>query len=337
MTRSTRKFLVLIVALLALCGAYVGFWFYARGEAENAFTRFVEAERARGHQLSFAAAEWGGFPFRLSVTLTDMRWASDNLALAAGSVRAEVQPWQPRHALIRAEGDVKLTRGTAGEPNGLEASPLNLFASVRFDGDGDPQQVDVEMRQVGVSGREHDGDPIAFAARRLQFDARAAREEAGAVFDVAASADGLVLDERFEKPLGREVASVRAAARIRGLAPLRQTIDAIGADGLVKTLRAADAAMEVARLDVEWGGASLKGVGAMKLDAQGRPEGRIDFVVSKYARLVQSLVTAEALEPPPVDVAALPEPPGGAPVSFVIENGQATFGPFDAGPIRPIE
>lgn len=323
-----RRYLVLIGLILALIGAYTAYWFAALDTAKKAFAEAVAAETARGNTLSFASAEWGGFPIRIGVDLTGLVWQAGDLTFEAGKARIEIMPWRPTHALARAEGAARLGWRDGDGTAAVEIRPALFLASIRFGFNGAFEGADIEARQAAVAGVRADGAPYAFAAARLQVDTRfvAGSARGRETFDVAVSADRIDLPPEPAPRLGPRIAAIRFAARLTDLPPFSKGWRAPDRDALVNYMGESGTTAEIARLDLDWGQVSAKGVGRLTLDAANRPAGTLDFRVVGIRQLIDALTLNGVIENG--GGMTLPDAPGGTPVALVLKDGLVTFGPF---------
>ncbi len=331
-----KRYFVLIGLILALMGAYVVYWFYALDLAKKGFADAVAAERARGNTLTFASEEWGGFPIRIGVDLTDVRWRAGGMAFEAGKLRFEAMPWRPTHVLMRAEGQARLAWRDDLSPANTVLRPRLVLASIRFTLDGAFRGADLELREAGVTGAREDGSDYMFYAARLQADARFvdASVRGRETFDIAFSADRIDLPPDPAPRLGTRLSTIRFSARLTDLPPLSRGWRAPDRETLVNYLGESGASAEIARLDLEWGQVSAKGTGRLGLDAANRFAGQLDFRVVGIRQLIDALSANDVLDPAG---GALPDVPGGTPIALVFKDGLVTFGPFALTGLAPLD
>jgi len=330
-----RRYLVLIFLILALIGAYTGYWFVALDQAKKGFDKAVAAERARGNELTFATAEWNGFPVRIGVDLTGITYRAGGLSFAADTMRLEVLPWQPSRALIRAEGKVRLAWRDTGTAGHHEARPALLIASVRFDLSGTFQGADLELRTAAVTGTKEDGTDYAFRAVRLQADTRFVTGSARGreTFDVAFSADRIDFPEPAPR-LGNRLAAIRFAAQLTDLPPFSKGWRPSDRDTLVNYLGESGTTARIARLDFDWGQTKATGTGTLALDAANRFTGQLDFKIVGIRQLIDALSANDVLNPGDITI---PDVPGGTPIALVLKEGLVTFGPFALSGLSPLD
>jgi len=328
-----RRYLVLIGLILTLMVAYTAYWFFALGEAKKGFERAVAAERARGNVLTYDSAEWGGFPIRIGVDLTGVKWKAGGVAFEAGEMRMEVMPWRPNHALVRATGSTRLAWQDGGET--VEARPALILASIRVDLGGTFQGADLELRNALVTGTGEDGAPYVFRAARLQVDTRFVTGSARGreTFDVAFSADKIDFPEPAPR-LGARLSNIRFAAQISDLPPFSKGWRPASREALVNYLGESGTTASIARLDFDWGQTKATGTGTLALDAANRFKGQLDFKIVGIRQLIDALSANDVLNPGGVTI---PDVAGGTPIALVLKEGVVTFGPFALSGLKPLD
>ncbi len=331
-----RRYLVLIGLILALMGAYSAYWFYALDQAKKGFDTAIAAERARGNTLTYASAEWGGFPIRLGVVLTGVTWRAGTAVVEAGSVRIEAMPWRPTHLLVRAESAARLAWRDTDTPESITIRPALVLASVRFSLEGAFQGADVEFRQAGLEGAREDGSEWQLFAARLQADTRFVEGSARGreTFDVAFSADKIELPPDPAPRLGTRIAAIRFSARLTDLPPFSKGWRPPDRDTLINYLGESGTTADIARLDLDWGQVSAKGTGKLALDAANRFKGQLDFKVIGIRQLIDAMSANGVIANPG---ATLPDAPGGTPVALTLKDGRVTFGPFTLTGLAPLD
>ena len=345
MSKGNRRYIVLLALIVLAAGGYAGFWYYAMGAAREGFERMVAAERAAGHRFDYASVEWSGFPIRLAADVKGLAYAAPGLEFEADEFRIEALPWKPTQALVRADGHVRLALREASRTEWIEFRPETALASVKASRAGVVLEADMELREVRADGTWIDGADFSFNAGRLQFDGRstaraadrAPSEAAGDDWQIAFSADRLTISDGFAPMLGPKIAAVRAAIWAKALPAFSRGAGFEDIGGLARAMQASGTVLEVARLDIDWGGVSAKGFGVLGLDAALRPEGHVDFKVTGISKLAEALVKAGVLDAPPGGMPPLPEVPGGAPIALTLKDGVAAFGPFGIGAVAPLD
>ena len=329
-----KRYIAILLLIFGLIGAYTAYWYYAMGKAKEAFASAVASERAQGNTFEFTSIEWGGFPIRIGATIQGLRYAGHGYEADADIVMAEVLPWNPTHALIRADSNVRLASRVADRVEWIEFRPETMLASLRMTFSGLLEGADVEFRQVRSDGTDFDGNDFSFNAARLQGDIIyfpstdkplnvASRDSA----NIAFSADQLMISDGFAPALGPKISSIRMASVLSGL-PVPHAAHEAGAYDEVS--------MHIVRLDFDWGGVSAKGTGSLTRDAAHRPEGGVTFNIIGLGKLIEALRANGTLRAP-AGVELLPDVPGGTPIALAVKDGLVTFGPFTVGTIGAID
>ncbi len=125
-----------VLVLIALV-AWTGFWWVQKFKLERAVTEQAAALSIQGYTASFTHMSVTGWPFRMKLSLSDVRLAeSSGWALASPLVLSEVLPYAPDHWIIAAPDGVTLTRPGKGA---LGVSGRAIRASVSGLGSAQPR------------------------------------------------------------------------------------------------------------------------------------------------------------------------------------------------------
>ena len=321
------------VVVLAALGLWAGYWAVGAVVLERGLSGWLADRAAEGWVADYADLTVEGFPTRFVTVFRDLdladpdtgvAWQAPEFRIEAASARPNriTAIWPPEQTVASPFERIAVTAGEMRAGIGFEAgTALALDTS---------DVVLTDMRLVSTAGWE-----AALAGGRLTT-ARAEGVENG-------------------HAVGFEAASVRPAD------PLRAALDPAGVlPETVETLRIAatlgfDApwdrfaierarpqitSVDLSELRATWGRLDLRAAGALTVDGDGVPEGRITVKATNWREMLdiarnggllpESLMpTAElALEL----LAGLSGPPDtlDAPLSF--QNGLVTFGPIPLGP-----
>lgn len=342
--KKNRRFKLLLLVILTLIGAYVGFWFYVRAEVQRAFTDWVAAARSRGEQVTFESAEWGGFPTRLTLDVKKLSYAGSGREMEADSFHVEALPWQPTDFLMWAQGDIRLALREPNRIEWIEIRPATLAARTRFSRKGRLEGADIELKQLRADGTDLNGNDFSFNAGRMQFDARAAVDPAAAKstegtpvhdsYQLAFSVEQLMISEGFAPALGPQIERIEFVAWAKNLPAMAAKAWVPSPDEYIRQFQSAGGFIEIVRLEFDWGGVSGKATGRLDLDAELRPQGAIDFRINGLGKLIEALTRNGTLRRGAAPLPArFPDLPGGTPIPLTIRDGLVTFGPFIVGTV----
>jgi hypothetical protein len=167
------------VALAVAIAAWSGFWVWAKGQVEARLDAAAGAAAHAGYAIVWKAREVGGYPFRLDVTLTDVRVREPaGWALQAPRLEAEANAYAPTRWLIAAPQGLTFVRPEGGpvavSGKLIRASLSHLDArppSFSFEG--------VDLAFQPAAGAQ----PFALTkAQRMEFHLRAGPDDEGGVF-----------------------------------------------------------------------------------------------------------------------------------------------------------
>jgi hypothetical protein len=157
----TRWIIGGIALLVALGGAYTGYWFWLAQTCQQNLVLWIDQQRAMGYRISYAAGEPGGYPLSIDIALSQVAIDSppgqSPWRLSTASKTLSIAPWAPL--------SLRLLDGGAGVASDLQwvAGGRNYAMSidgmdltVRLSSDGDLPAIRISGRSAGVSeqGRE---------------------------------------------------------------------------------------------------------------------------------------------------------------------------------------
>ncbi|MGZ9811196.1 DUF2125 domain-containing protein [Pseudoroseicyclus sp. H15] len=266
--------------VLVLAALYAGYWVVGR----TGVTRGAEALQTNLAEEG-VALEWDelrvrGFPSRFDTILTEPRaedpeagiaWSSPFLQIMALSYRPNrvIAAFAPEQSISTPGGDIEITsegmRASAGVRPALDV-PLDhatLEATwVQLDGGG------------ALGSWQARADDLLFAFR----EGATPEEGDGAAYDVYLTATPLALPAELLRQLDPaqrmpdEIASLRADVTL-------------GLSGPIAARASAEPEVESASLrevEIVWGEASAAASGTVTIRPDGRPEGRIDLVLTNW-------------------------------------------------------
>ncbi len=167
------------IALGIVAAAWSGFWVMARSKLSRGLDTAAQTLADAGYPLSWKERVIGGYPFRMDVTLTDVRTgAPGGWALEAPRIEAEANAYSPGHWLIAAPLGLTFVRPLGGPVvvtgQLVRASLTHLNArppSLSFEG--------VKLSFAPAPGAQ----PFALTtADRVEFHLRAGPNDEGGVF-----------------------------------------------------------------------------------------------------------------------------------------------------------
>lgn len=322
-----RLMLWIIAGLTAL---YCGYWVLAartlRAEAGVA----LAALRAEG-RADATAIDVAGFPARFDVTLTAPQVTSTDgrVRWSAGDLRLHALSYRPQHviAVFPPEQQVRISGETVTVTStGLSASAVfGLEPAVPLD---HAQAVGTGVSLVSDAGWGFAADNVRAAVRK------GAAEMA---HDIGIELAGIALSGAPARIVtAGEVLPARGERfHLDATLTLDRPLDRFAANEGVGVR-----AVEIRSLSLDWGPVGMSGRGAVTLDPEGLPEGRIELSLRNWRaalRLVTALGLIRAETAPTAERAfeGLAALGGNAEIlklPLVLAAGRMSLGPLPLGP-----
>ena len=322
------------VALALAVAAWSGFWVWARGQAQTRMDAAVQAMNQAGWQLTWKERRVGGYPFRMDITLTDVRVREPSgWGLEAPRIEGEAFMHAITHWLIAAPDGLTFVRpqGGAVAVNGrlIRASLTHLQSdppSFSFEG--------VKLTFAPAPGAQ----PFALSsADRVEFHLRAGPDDEGGVFarldNGKARLSGLFARVAGDKPISivwnSTLSKMSAFAGPDWPQAVRHWVDAGGS-------------MTVRQASVTAGEALLSSKsGSLDVDRDGRLRGVLDVSLRQAPRALDAMGAEGVIAPEAAQaasaVAEARQGTGGvAQATLHFQAGRTTLGPVALGPAPKI-
>jgi hypothetical protein len=333
----TRKLLgagALLLVLLA--AAYSIWWWWAAGTVERGILAWMEERRAEGALVEHQGLSVGGFPFALRATVEAPHLAMRGMEWQGTRLVAEAPPWDYRRVALALPGEHRLTLIQPGQ------LPLVLLA--RGGGQGHTlltlagQPLELRLTFADLIAQPEVA-PTAIAALELTASRPstppASHTETG--LTLALSATEVILPEGTPAVLGQTIRQAGAALRVQGTPPGLEpaSLSAWSRDG---------GTVEVDRLALDWGPATVTMQGTLALDAELQPQAAMSAELSGTDALLTALQpqlrpNQVAMARTVVTMLARPDANGRpviqAPVT--VQNGALFLGPLKLLPMPRID
>ncbi len=311
--------LILPVGFIALAlGAYSWIWFATADRLEGRFGSWVEARRAEGLEVGTGRSRVTGFPYRLNLTVEDLRVAGQQdrrrWAWQAQTLRIHALPLQSSHVILELDGLVSLTReeDTARGTRIVrtEGVPGSARASLVWTGDA-LARIAVDIQNLtGHRERLLRGpDRTLETPRRMPFEAARLQLHTidGAGTDGPSAPSGvsrrlILRSDRIAwsgtvlPALGETIARAEARLILTGLPDQMLRRQGLLSRDSFRAWRANSGTVHVDGLEVDWSPVRLDATGTMTLDRRGRPQGSLDVTVTNLAEAVDGLAQGGLLD-----------------------------------------
>jgi hypothetical protein len=280
-----RRLLIAIVAVAVLIPAgYTAYWFMAAASVRESIADWAEARRAEGFLVVHGEVAISGFPGRLVARMEAPAvarpggqpawwWRGDRLI-------AEAAPWAPSIITVTLPTDMGLVYRRHGEEREVTAILESGTAWVTLDG-GVARHITMEA--TGIDAMTPRG-PAAL----VRFEGEAWRGD-GETIELVFDARRLTLTPDADGPLGREVATITAAATVTGALPEAPDRAALAA------WSEAGGTVELRSVGVEWGSLAIEAEGAMTLDQLLRPQAALTARVAGFGDALDAFAASGAM------------------------------------------
>lgn len=340
MTRTRRRRLFFLLALLFAGGLYTAYWFtVARLVRENVL-EWAGARRAAGYRIGWDRMSITGFPGALTVRLERPVFGQSRQAPAYDAsmpaLIGEAWPWSPERWRLHAEGGGRLVIAPGVARPAITLSANALDASVELGRPAKPT----------APG----GTAVALTANDLLVSADETVQIARATADFVVPPEGLVSHRdvwtsggfRLERivlpqgvgPLGRTIDSLAAKAAINGTIPPGPHAESLAA------WRDGGGTLELESAQLNWRTLSMTANGTFALDRALQPEGALTAMIEGYGAIVDALVAENGIRPGDALLAKLglavlakPGPDGKRQITapVTIQDGEISIAGFRLG------
>ncbi len=282
-----RRWLFLAVALVALLLlGDAGLWFAAQQALARGFAAWAADMAAQGLVVTAGPASAGGFPFTATRSFPVSLQAGEAV-LRSERVTLVLSPRNPHTVRVLLPTPVAVAAPSL-PPLALNSPDWHLDAAL----DGSDISTDAKTLDIAIAGPNGDTRHVRVALAHLQV------VPAGAVLDVAGSAQSIVLPEPLPGevwPLGRHLASLAFQAGLHGRLPPPSASRSWLSPAVLSAWRDSGGAIDLRRLAIGYGPLGLAGNAHLALDSGLQPMGTASLRVLGYAETLDALVAAHVV------------------------------------------
>ncbi|MEM6277511.1 MAG: DUF2125 domain-containing protein [Pseudomonadota bacterium] len=322
------RIMIWTIAFLAL--GWSGYWVVANTALERGAGAWFDARRGEGWQADYKDLTVSGFPYRFDTTLTDVALADPGTGAVwqAPEFIVTALAYQPNH-VIAIFPDEQTLRSPFDT---LTVTSSDMRASARVGG------TNVELREstaqmADVALRSTQGWDVTLESGLL-----ATRAQGDNVYDLYFEAKDLRPSDALRlgvDPQGRLPDTFETLRLDASLA-----FDAPWDRFAIEVARPQPTRIDLKDFNARWGQLELRAVGALDVDANGAPEGRITVKATNWRDIV-SIGEATGLLPesaiPTITrglevLASLSGPANTIDVPLSFQRGFVSLGPIPLGP-----
>lgn len=281
----------LTIWILLLAVIYSGYWFAATRAFQQALTNAITDARQNGWQIDYDTLDTTGFPgdFDLSAVAMDIVAADGRWAWQAPDLQVQAPSIQPTQVNVAFPNTQTLRMGN--QTLRIESDALAIDAGTRLNAALSFDNAAINATEASVVsdlGWQISLDRALATMRR--------QPEGDRAYDLDVNASGVTIP----------------AATLSQFAPdgtLTNTIDTVTLDGEVTLNRALNRfafdgngeqpALErivLTGFDMIWGDIAVNASGALDVDGQGVPDGRIIIKTAEWQAIIDLLVATGAID-----------------------------------------
>lgn len=292
-----KRFLVLIIAVLAIAAIWTAGWLYVAGLISDEAQRLAQADGVTQPRIVCEEFSVSGYPFHFSPICTGAEISSGDLTLTTPRVSATALFYRPAHLQIFVTSPARLSDAFTGSAHQLAWD--NLRASLRLENNrlarfsaiGDNLvHTDALFGETTLGSADH------FELHLVDATPPDTPSTGGAVLDIFARLDGVVA-EGFEIVNG----AATLDARLTGVPPL----DLLGRSDVMRLWQTADGTLTLRNVTAQDQGTEISASGEAFLDGTGRVNGTLSVssrgLVERFEGLAEDPVAALFLGTPAAD------------------------------------
>jgi hypothetical protein len=295
-SHTRRRYITMVVLVLALIGGWSWFWHYASGKTQVALDGWRAREAKAGRIYSCGSQTIGGYPFRFEVECDQaaalLRSSQPPLEIKTGGMSIAAQVYQPNLLITEFHGPLtiadlghapniivnwKLAQSSvSGTPAAPERVSLVVDKPMVERVSGGNRQTMLRAQRVEIHGRIAEGSaasqPVIEAVLRLRQ---------------ASAAD---INPALAKPVDADITAVLHG--LNNFAPKPWP-------ARFREIQAAGGRIDITAARVRQGDTTAVGEGALSLNASGRLQGQLRVTVSGVESFLATIGAQQAVQTSP--------------------------------------
>lgn len=283
----TAIWIFLPVTALALALAGYGWWWQVVADnMRTSVATFQADQTALGRAVKWDSFDVQGFPYRVTGTLSAMHLtAPERGAFYDGErIVVHLEPFTLNRIAFSLEGQQRVFYT---HEQWIEATARADKSLVTLSGERDAQRVELDIERLTGKAKldAKDFNFIVEAARGGLTVSDATPSEPLPRVQLLARVKNVALQGNLDLPLGSSIAWLDMDVGARLPADIAETPSA----SLFAAWQQTGTPVEIRRFELEWGGISVAAAGAIKMDAQSLPEGRLRLTLGNHPRILELL------------------------------------------------
>lgn len=284
--RRKRRYIALVILVVALFGGWSGLWYYASGRAQEMLEGWRAREAKSGRIYDCGSEAVGGYPFRIEVNCghatAQFRGIQPPLEIKLASILAAVQIYQPD--LVISEFTGPATIADSGQPPTIVATWSLGQSSVRGT-PAAPERLAVVFDDPVVDRVTGGNRENLLRAKHVEIHGRIAEGSAAdkPVIEAALKVDAA--SAPFIHPAAAQPTDADITAVLRGLnnfAPKPWSVR-------FREIQAAGGRIDITQARVQQGEILAVGSGSLALNPNGRLEGQLRVTVAGLDEFLEKI------------------------------------------------
>lgn len=269
--RRLWRVLILPTLLVVLTGGYSAYWYAAAATIKTKIAARAAEQTAQGNPVSYTSVDVTGFPFRFVIDLHGLDLALPGKRFISDRVQVIVRAWNFNHILVELDGEQALKMDATNRSLQLNGDLLRLSLVLK---DGAPANISGTGRNMIIRTRIARQNLQTHTVQSLNFnlDRRTPPEDGLADFDFALQVKNILSDSKNTEATNRlfttPAETIAVSAVIYKVPIAKQNRD-------LKTWADNDGRIDITVIDIEHSRLGLTGDGALVLDREGYPEGKL--------------------------------------------------------------
>lgn len=286
------RLLSILAFLIAIMGGYGAYWWWSAQTLADGLENWRQAQAARGYRVLYEGPEIGGFPLRLTARFERPEIAApEGWRWAGPALTGSAAPWAPFEISFSAPGrHLLVLPDDSGQTEAYDIDAGRADGQLSLAADGQPAQLEVDLGDLALRGdsvSELRADRLWATAGPLQ----PANTERPQALDLSVSLSGVTLPPEMPTVFGQEIAHLGVTSTLEG--PLLSA----GTREALQQWRAAQGRLQLHGVGLNWGPLDYDGRGELTLDAQLRPQGRLNGALAGYNEAIDALQEHRLIAP----------------------------------------
>jgi hypothetical protein len=295
-SRTTRRYIALLILVVALIGGWSGFWYYAAGKAEATIEGWRAREAKAGRIYACGSQSVAGYPFRfeLNCDAASALFQSSRppVELKARGILVAAQVYQP--TLLISEFQGPLTVAASGQPPSIVVNWKLFQSSVRGTPSA-PERVSLVFDRPAIDTVNNGSAHTLLRANHAEIHGRMAEGSAAShpAIEIALRLEGAVAPDF--RPAAMQPVDANIDLVLRGLGdfapkPWHERF---------REIQAAGGSIEITQARIKQGDTLAAGSGSVSINPNGRLQGQLSTTIAGLEPFLKSIGAQQMVQNSP--------------------------------------